>query len=414
MENNFMDSEFVQNDFDDNIFITRYRKDLQLRLGIIGDSEPIQKAIDILLDVAPTDLAVLITGETGTGKEIFANAVHSLSNRKNKPFVSVNCGAIPETLLESELFGHERGAFTSAIDQRIGFFEAANKGTIFLDEIGEMPVGTQVKLLRILETGEFSRLGSSAINRVDVRLIAATNRNLAEEVQARNFRQDLYYRLNSVNITLPALRTHIQDIPLYFEYFANKICEKNAIEYKGITEDAITVLKSLPWAGNIREFKNLVDKVITLEKGDLITANMIKKYIPLALPEFGSVISTPTTALVTTGNRKDELMSSDTLILRTLLEIKQDISDMKQAITKLGSAMRIFSDEINSIKDSLIVNYDSDKVVDEVMTISEMEKHLIKDALIKCQNNKRKAAKMLGISERTLYRKINEHSLDEI
>ena len=411
MENNFyLKRDYIQQ----NNISEKYKKDLQIKLGIIGDSEPIQKAIDVLFEVAPTNLTVLITGETGTGKEVFANAVHSLSERKDKPFISVNCGAIPETLLESELFGHEKGAFTSANDQRIGFFEAANKGTIFLDEIGEMPIGTQVKLLRILESGEFSRLGSSAINRVDVRLIAATNRNLEEEVVARNFRQDLFYRLNSVNILLPPLRNHIQDIPLYFDYFAKKICDKNRIFYQGITDDAIAILKSLPWQGNIREFKNLVDKMITLEKGALIDANIIRKYIPLALPEFGSSANT-NTALIPL-NHSREIMSNDTLILRTLLEIKHDISDIKQALGKLGSAFRILEDDVSLLKDSIVVNYDErkdeHKTINEVIPISEMEKLLISEALLKCHNNKRKAAQLLGISERTLYRKIKEHKLD--
>jgi len=411
METNFYSN---QNSINEN-----YKKSLQEKLGIIGSSEPIQKAVNTLFEVAPTDLAVLITGETGTGKEVFANAVHSLSERKNKSFISVNCGAIPETLLESELFGHEKGAFTSANDQRIGFFEAANKGTIFLDEIGEMPVGTQVKLLRILESGEFSRLGSSTVKKVDVRLIAATNRNLEEEVSAKNFRQDLYYRLNSVNIILPALREHLQDIPLYFEHFARKICDKNRIIYQGISDDAILLLKSLPWQGNIREFKNLVDKTITLEKGVFITVDIIKKYIPLALPEFSTTFSNtvnPNTALIPTNYSK-EIMSNDALILRTLLEIKQDISGIKQALGKFGSAFRILSEEVSSIKDNvikddIIVNFDEHKPFNEVIPISEMEKHLISEALSNCNGNKRKAAQLLDISERTLYRKIKEYELE--
>ena len=411
MENNF----YLNQNYTKQIS-KQYRKKLQLDLGIIGDSEPIQKAIDLLCEVAPTDLTVLIAGETGTGKEVFANAVHRLSVRKNKPFISVNCGAIPETLLESELFGHEKGAFTSANDQRIGFFEAANQGTIFLDEIGEMPIGTQVKLLRILETGEFSRLGSSSIKKVDVRLIAATNRNLEEEVIAKNFRQDLYYRLNSVQIILPPLREHIQDIPLYFEFFAQKICDKNKIIYQGITDDAIALLKSFSWRGNIREFKNLVDKIITLEKGIQLTAAVINKYIPLALPEFGSSDNT-NTALIPI-NQSKEIMSNETLLLQTLLVMQKDISDIKHVLSQLGSAFGRLRDDVNLIKDSvvkddnIIVNFDGHKNINEIMSISEMEKHLINEALQKCQNNKRKASQLLGISERTLYRKIKEHNLD--
>ncbi|HOQ49187.1 MAG TPA: sigma-54 factor interaction domain-containing protein, partial [Candidatus Kapabacteria bacterium] len=199
-----------------------FRYLLQLRYGIIGDSPEIQKAIETLEMVAPTDLTVLITGETGTGKEVFANAIHSLSNRRKFPFISVNCGAIPETLLESELFGSEKGAYSGAVETRKGFFETADKGTIFLDEIGEMPIGTQVKLLRVLETGQFSRLGSPEIRKVDVRVIAATNRNLEDEVAKGNFRQDLFFRLNAVQIELPPLREHVQDIPLLVEYFAER------------------------------------------------------------------------------------------------------------------------------------------------------------------------------------------------
>ncbi|MDR0927808.1 MAG: sigma-54 dependent transcriptional regulator [Ignavibacteria bacterium] len=388
----------------------QYRASLQNKFGIVGDSAPIQRAIDTLIEVAPTDLAVLITGETGTGKEVFANAVHTLSNRSDKPFVSVNCGAIPETLLESELFGHEKGAFTGAVDQRIGFFEAANKGTIFLDEIGEMPIGTQVKLLRILESGEFSRLGSSSISKVNVRLIAATNRNLEVEVQNRNFRQDLYYRLNSVNIVLPALRNHIQDIPLYFKHFAEMICTKNGIQYQGISDNALSLLMALPWQGNIREFKNLVDKVITLERGVRIDSTIIRKYITPALPNYDN--TTMTNALVPTSKNTD-LMSNDTLVLRTLLEIKQDIASIKQMMGGLGSAFTILSDEVNSIKDNMIVTYDDNNQVPvKLTTLDEMERKLIIQTLEACWNNRHQAAKSLGISERTLYRKIKELGIE--
>lgn len=228
----------------DNITL-QFIKEVQQKTGILGESESIQNAVKTILEVATTNLAVLITGETGTGKEVFATAAHNLSLRKNKPFVSVNCGAIPETLLESELFGHEKGAFTSAVDQRIGFFEAANNGTIFLDEIGEMPLLTQVKLLRVLESGEFSRLGSSQIQKVDVRLLAATNRNLMQDVQEKKFRSDLFYRLNQINIALPPLREHRHDIPLYFEHFAKIVCKKNNIVYQGISAEALNELKSL-------------------------------------------------------------------------------------------------------------------------------------------------------------------------
>ncbi len=387
---------------------TEYRRALQMRYGIIGDSVAIQEAINILEKVAPTDLPVLINGETGTGKEVFANALHNLSRRKKQPFVSVNCGAIPETLLEAELFGHEKGAFTSAVEQRVGFFESADNGTIFLDEIGEMPIITQVKLLRILESGEYSRLGSSKVNKVDVRIVAATNRNLAEEVQKKNFRQDLFYRLNTVNIILPPLRDHLEDIPLYVNYFGSNICEKNGYNFLGFSEEAIELLKSMPWPGNIREIKNLVEKVVTLEKGEFVNIQTIKKYLPRVAGGFNLESSNFTTALVP-AQKTQELVNSDTLILRTLLELKQDTTDIKRALGKIGAALHTISEDIELLKDHTVVNYTEHFNQTKNMTLAEMEKKMILDALAEYDNNKRRAAQALGISERTLFRKLKEY-----
>ncbi len=227
-------------------FESQFVTDVKKKFGIIGNSAQINAAVGTLIQAAPTDLTVLITGETGTGKEVFANAIHGLSRRKNHPLVSVNCGAIPETLLESELFGNEKGAFTGAVEQRIGFFETAHNGTIFLDEIGEMPIGTQVKLLRVLESGQFSRLGSSNINKVDVRVIAATNRDLEIFVEQGKFRRDLFFRLNSVQIKLPELRNHTQDIPELIDFFGRRVCKKLGLEYSGITKDALNMMMSFP------------------------------------------------------------------------------------------------------------------------------------------------------------------------
>jgi len=223
-----------------------FTESIQQRYGIIGSSKEIQEALHTLIQVAPTDLSVLISGETGTGKEVFAQALHGLSKRRKNPFISVNCGAIPETLLESELFGHEKGAFTGAIEQRIGFFEAANHGTIFLDEIGDMPYPLQVKLLRVLESGEFSRVGSSTVQKVDVRIVAATNRILTDDVVQGKFREDLMFRLNSVNIQLPPLRLHPEDIPDLVEHFAERTAEKIGVDFKGISNDALSMLQHLP------------------------------------------------------------------------------------------------------------------------------------------------------------------------
>lgn len=391
-----------------------FRHLLQLRYGIIGDSPEIQKAVETLEMVAPTDLTVLITGETGTGKEVFANAIHGLSNRKKFPFVSVNCGAIPETLLESELFGSEKGAFTSSVELRKGFFETADKGTIFLDEIGEMPIGTQVKLLRVLESGEFSRLGSSDVRKVDVRVITATNRKLEDEVGKGNFRQDLFFRLNSVQIKLPPLRTHLQDIPLLVDFFGEKIAEKLKMKFEGISSDAITILKSLPWQGNIRELKNLIDTIVTIEKGAFITHEVLMKYIPPALPEYKQR-DVPNNNSIVNLSGKDNFEEDSALIFRTLLDIKNDISDIKRFLGKIAGDMDGLYGEVSEIS-ATVNNYKSkpnaQAVDDEIQALDDLEKIMILKALKKFGNNRRQAAFALGISERTLYRKLNEYGLE--
>ncbi|MCL2039642.1 MAG: sigma-54 dependent transcriptional regulator [Bacteroidetes bacterium] len=388
--------------------------DIQKQFGIIGQSVAIKKAMKTLIDIASTNLAVLITGDTGTGKEVFANAVHNLSPRKDRHFVSVNCGAIPETLLESELFGHEKGAFTDAKSQRIGFFEAADNGSIFLDEIGEMPVATQVKLLRVLESGEYSRLGSSKINKVNVRIIAATNRDISNAVSKKTFRADLYYRLNQINIELPSLRERIDDIPMLFEHFAKATCKKNKIIYKSISNDAIKTLMSLSWDGNIREFKSFVEKIITLEKGDFITPEILNKYLPEPPTEPNYEI---TNALVPIRS-SNEVMSNDSLILRTLLEVKNDISGIKQILGQFGDALVYIKNDTMAINDYLaaydknvdndFIDYFADK---DIPTIKDMEKELITAAMKKYNNKKREVAVLLGISDRTLYRKLIEYEI---
>jgi len=388
---------------------------LQLRYGIIGDSSIVQKAIETLEQVAPTDISVLITGETGTGKEVFANAIHGLSNRKKFPFVSVNCGAIPETLLESELFGHEKGAFTGAVEQRKGFFEAADKGTIFLDEIGEMPLGTQVKLLRVLENGQFSRLGSSDVRRVDVRIIAATNRNLEKESLDGKFRQDLFFRLNSVHIKLPPLREHLQDIPLLVDFFAERITDKLKIQYDGISSESLAILQSLPWTGNTRELRNLIETLVTIEKGAYITPVLLQKYIPRALPEY-KFRSIPSESSLIKVPKTHNVEDNETIMFRTLLEIKNDISDIKRFLGKLAADIDGLYQEVDVIKNNQInikeKNEHSDLVPNDFVTIAELEKMLIINTLQKLENNRRKAANALGISERTLYRKIDEYKID--
>lgn len=387
---------------------------LEVKYGIIGKTDVMRHAISVLMQSAPTDLTVLITGETGTGKDVFANALHGLSKRSNQPFVSVNCGAIPENLLESELFGHEKGAFTSAVNMRTGFFETAHNGTIFLDEIGEMPIGTQVKLLRVLESGEFSRLGSSDIKKIDVRVIAATNRNLEEEVRKGNFRQDLYFRLKNVHLVLPLLSQHKEDIVLLYEYFAKKIANKLKISYDGYDQDTIDIMKLQPWPGNVREFKNIVDTMITLEKRTDIDVSTLRKYLKPALPPHSSYSSSNLTALVPTKTNEDKLPDIELgIIFRTLIEIKHDITDLKM--------MSVQSlEEINNLNEKIekqsFDQYEEEiedisKIDIENMTIEEVEKAMVVNALKKYEGNRRQAAESLGVSERTLYRKITQYSI---
>ncbi len=380
------------------------------KYGIIGKSSKIKDAILKLYQAAPTDLSVLITGETGTGKEVFAKALHGLSNRNKYPFISVNCGAIPETLLESELFGHEKGAFTGATDQRKGFFESANHGTIFLDEIGEMPIGTQVKLLRVLESGEFSRLGSSTIHKVDVRVVAATNRILETEVQKGNFRQDLFFRLKNVHIILPPLREHIEDIPVLVNFFAKKYSDKLKIQYEGISDDSLNILKTLPWTGNIRELKNMIETLITLEKTSFISADIVKKYIPAALPaaKIDPVLSNESLIRISGYDSGSDELS---LIFRSLLELKNEVYEIKRFLHSLGLNIEEMKNEIQDTI-HLTQKYEIESQDNfTTLNLAELEKRAIIEALNKFNGNRRKAAQELGISERTLYRKISDYNI---
>lgn len=387
---------------------------IQERYGIAGSSKLIHEALEILLQAAPTDLTILITGETGTGKEVFANAVHGLSNRSNKPFVSVNCGAIPENLLESELFGHEKGAYTSADDQRIGFFESANNGTIFLDEIGELPLGTQVKLLRVLESGEFNRLGSSKLIKVNVRIIAATNRELEKEVEEGKFRQDLFFRLNSVRITLPPLRHRRQDIPELALLLAEKTSKKLGFKFNGIDSEAQSILKQLPWSGNVRELKNLIETIITLEKTDYLTPEIVTKYIPRALPAHQIIEHNKKTSLVSIPKENNEDKNELGLIFKTLLDIKNEMSDVKFVMNRLINEIDTLKTGIYKSSDFDIKQVDTEDEAYDILSnskLDEIEKNMILRTLKRFDGNRRLTAETLGVSERTLYRKLKDYGI---
>jgi transcriptional regulator with PAS, ATPase and Fis domain len=387
---------------------------IQERYGIAGSSKLIQESLEILLQAAPTDLTILITGETGTGKEVFANAIHGLSKRSNRPFVSVNCGAIPENLLESELFGHEKGAYTSADDQRIGFFESANNGTIFLDEIGELPLGTQVKLLRVLESGEFNRLGSSKLIKVNVRIIAATNRELEREVQEGTFRQDLFFRLNSVRINLPPLRKRQQDIPALALHLAEKISKKLGFKFQGIDPEAQSILMQLPWSGNVRELKNLIETIITLEKTDYLTPETVTKYIPRALPAHRIIENNNKTSLVSLKKENDEDKNELALIFKTLLDMKNEMSDLKFVMNRMLNEIDFMKNNLYKSADFDIKQVDTEDEAYEILSnykLDEIEKSMILRTLERFDGNRRLTAETLGVSERTLYRKLKDYGI---
>ena len=394
---------------------------LQKQSGIIGTSEKIYEVLGMISQVAPVDISVLVTGESGCGKEIIARSIHKHSKRFQTPMVIVNCGAIPEGIIESELFGHKKGSFTGASNDRKGYFEEANKGTIFLDEIGEAPLETQVKLLRVLETGEYMRVGDSKIRRTDVRVIAATNKNLSDLVKKNQFRQDLYYRLKTVNIHIPALRERVEDINPFVERFALEFTRSNEIRYRGFMPDAIRVMKQYDWPGNVRELKNFVEKIMVLEKGERITADMVNR-------ELTDVINEPlieNDRLPIAINKTSEQAEID-IILRQLFSLKQDTelirailsSDNEQSFLNVNPILP--SEDlkiISSVADpNMEVTEDGQPLIRDDAIGEILMKDLEKEAIIRTlrffNNNRRKTAKSLGVSERTLYRKIEDYKLE--
>jgi DNA-binding NtrC family response regulator len=371
------------------------REVFQQEHGIIGKSLEIQEIVDVVQQVAPTDITVLITGESGVGKEVIARALHNASKRAKEQLVTVNCGAIPEGLIESELFGHEKGSFTSAVESRKGYFEIADGGTIFLDEIGETPLATQVKLLRVLESGEFMRVGSSITRKADVRVIAATNKELQYEVQQKRFRPDLYFRLRSVNIVIPPLRSRREDIPLLVDEFVKELSARNGIHFEGFADDATELFMSYRWPGNVRELKNVIESLLILENGRRLTGNDVQKY----LKEYQGPVADRNLPVV--SNRTVEQAERE-LIYRALVDLKGSILELRDMVTHGTPAQSDLSK--NAVEPS---NGNG------AMTLDEMERRMIMGALERNKGNRRLAAKDLNISERTLYRKIKEFGLQE-
>ncbi|MEN8194238.1 MAG: sigma-54 dependent transcriptional regulator [Bacteroidota bacterium] len=360
-------------------------EEFQNKFGLISKSRKIKDLIDISIQVAQSDISILITGESGVGKDIFARAIHGTSNRANNKLVSVNCGAIPEGILESELFGHEKGSFTGAIDERKGYFEIADNGTLFLDEIGEMSLTTQVKLLRVLETNEFMRLGSERVTNVDVRIIAATNKSLQNEVDAKRFRNDLYFRLKAVTLTIPPLRERKEDIIPLANHFLQEYSQKNNLPEFIISDDAWDLLLSYSWPGNIRELKNIIETVLALSKSNIITHEAISQLISTEYeverhPNLPVYLDKPSDA------------SDREMIYRALIEIKKDITELK------------------SLAQQNISNVSSPDN-DEIIPIVQLEKEAIIRTLNFTKWNKKLTAKLLKISERTLYRKLKEYEI---
>jgi DNA-binding NtrC family response regulator len=370
------------------------RESFQRQHGIIGKSVEIQEIVEVVRQVAPTDITVLITGESGVGKEVIARALHAASSRAKKPLVTVNCGAIPEGLMESELFGHEKGSFTSAVETRKGYFEIADGGTIFLDEIGEMPLATQVKLLRVLESGEFMRVGSPTPRTTNVRVIAATNKDLEYEVQQKRFRPDLYFRLRSVNIWIPPLRNRREDIPPLIEHFVQEFTAKNNIQFLGFTDDATHLLMNYDWPGNVRELKNVVESILVLEKGKRVDADDVAKYLQRS-PVYGSERYLPVALNKTVEQAEREL------IYRALVDLKSEIISLKQMLAD----GRVIHQPAHLLEEPRSNDNGS-------LSLEEMERRMIEKALQKHHGNRRLAAQDLQISERTLYRKIKEYGLD--
>ncbi|MFY8007230.1 MAG: sigma-54 interaction domain-containing protein [Sediminibacterium sp.] len=413
------------------------------RFGIIGNSPALNHALHTATQVAATDLTVLIVGESGVGKEVFSQIIHSLSARKHNPFIAVNCGAIPEGTIDSELFGHEKGAFTGAVDSRKGYFETVNGGTIFMDEIGEMPLGTQARLLRVLETGEFIRVGSSKVQKTDVRVIAATNRELLDSTRSGKFREDLYYRLSTVPIRVPALRDRKEDINLLFRKFSADFAERYKTTPVQLDEEAKQVLMNHGWQGNVRELKNIAEQISVLSSQQLVTAYELKKYLP---DNRGSRLPVLSSSPAGTGA---EFSNEREILYKLFFDMKKEVTEIKKMFLEIlqnpgmpgqsiQEARERLMGDLSALSEQTLVTpvavpptlistpavssqpvlLHDDEIhqhveVEESLNIMDKEKELILKALKKHKGKRRDASNDLGISERTLYRKLKEYDIEE-
>lgn len=402
------------------------------RFGIIGNSSALNYALQVAVQVANTDLTVLISGESGVGKEVFSQIIHALSLRKHNPFIAVNCGAIPEGTIDSELFGHEKGSFTGAVESRKGYFETVNGGTIFLDEIAELPLGTQARLLRVLETGEYIRVGSSKVHKTDVRVIAASNKDLLQEVQKGKFREDLYYRLNTVPIRVPALHDRREDVILLFRKFAVDFAEKYKTSPVQLDEEAKNLLINYPWPGNVRELKNIAEQISVLAQDKQVTARELQKFLPVHAENRLPVLAH------TNGSSGESFVNEREILYKLFFDMKKDVTELKKMFLDVLQNPGMVQQNpslLNELKEfrspdmkppvivqpslqssqPVIMNGEIQEhvEVEESLNIMDKEKELIIKALKKHRGKRKDAALDLGISERTLYRKLKEYDIDE-
>ena len=404
---------------------------IKQRFGIIGNVEGLNRAIDVARQVSPTDLSVLISGESGVGKEVFPQIIHQFSARKHGSYIAVNCGAIPEGTIDSELFGHEKGAFTGAHDSRKGYFEEANGGTIFLDEVADLPIATQVRLLRVLETGEFIRVGSSKIHKTNVRMVAATNVDILKSIETGKFREDLYYRLNTVPIFIPPLRERTEDISLLFRKFSSDFAEKYRMPPIELTPEAQMIVEDYRWPGNIRQLKNITEQISVIEKNRIVDADAIRKYLT-------DYYENKLPALIENQKQNQSFANEREILYKLLFDMKNDMGDLKKLVLELmqkGYADDDFQENnariINNLyneEDVLQEHFpvkplkmhreqenhiqDTEEFIEESLSLEDKEKELITKALDKHKGKRKNAATELGISERTLYRKIKEYNIN--